>query len=111
MLNQNVVYPKLYPWFVLGAAMDIFVTYIVLWFGGVELNILADRVIQSHGLPGMVAYKFATVVAVLLICEYVGRRRPQTGQAVAVLAIAISFLPPAWGLTQMVARSHLLAVS
>ncbi|QOJ01501.1 MAG: hypothetical protein HRU70_13800 [Phycisphaeraceae bacterium] len=100
MLNRPVLFPDLYPWYVLAAALDVMLTYVVLMLGGWEVNALADWVIRSHGLPGMLWFKFLTVVVVVGVCEYVGRRRHTTGRRLAVAAVAISFVPVAAALGQ-----------
>lgn len=92
--ERGVLYPDLYCWYVLAATLDILVTTIVMsFYGAIEMNGLAAATIDRFGFVGLVPFKFVTVALVLLICEYVGRVRPTTGQRVAQLAVAFSFLP------------------
>ncbi|RMH10868.1 MAG: hypothetical protein D6695_10635 [Planctomycetota bacterium] len=91
---RSVLYPDLYCWYVLLAALDIIVTALVLdLYGMIEANALAAKVIDQYGLAGLVPYKFASVILVVLICEYVGKLRPATGLRIARLAVGVSCLP------------------
>lgn len=91
---RHVLYPDLYCWYVLLAALDIIFTTIVLeYYGMIETNAIAAKVIESFGFLGLIPYKFATVALVLLICEYVGRARPVTGLRVAQAAVTLSAVP------------------
>ena len=101
MLAQGVLYPKIYPVYVIGAMLDIVCTWIVLLLGGMELNGLAAAVIRHGGLGGMIAFKVSTMVVVLVICEFVGRRAPRAGMGLATIAAGISFVPVIFGTTQI----------
>jgi hypothetical protein len=83
-------YPAHYPWFLLLACLDVLLTWIVLGLGGTEANLLAARVIEAAGLPGMVLLKVAAVGVVLLICERLAMLRPDCGRRLASLAIAVN---------------------
>lgn len=100
MLRKPVLYPNLYHCYLAACALDILFTSIILTLGGMELNTVADRVLQAWGLPGMILFKLATIALVLLICEYVGRQKPETGRCLAVASIVISAFPVAVALTQ-----------
>ena len=76
---RHVHYPQYYLWFVLLAALDVMATWVVLHMGGREANAFANWVLQRWQLPGMVLLKFAAVVLVVIICEYIGTQRPKTG--------------------------------
>lgn len=93
MFGKPVLYPGVYPWFVLVASLDIMLTWIILQMGGREANVIAARVIEAAGLPGMTAFKFASVIVVVGICEYIGRRRAETGRRLAGCAVCISCVP------------------
>lgn len=88
-----MLYPKSYKWFVLVSALDVVLTWFILLVGGSEVNVLADAVIASAGLKGILIYKFCLVLLVVVICEVVGRRRPRAGQKLALLAIAVTSVP------------------
>lgn len=108
MLAQGVLYPRLYPVYVLGAMLDVVCTWFVLLMGGMELNTLAAAVIRHGGLGGMIAFKVATMIVVLLICEFVGRRSPKAGYGLALAAAGLSFLPVVFGSTQIAVAMGLL---
>ncbi len=94
-------YQNTYVWLLLAASLDVMLTWIVLFLGGEEVNWLADRVIQTHGLRGMIVFKFGLVVFVILMCEFIGRMRDHTGRRLAVWAVVVNFLPVVWTITQL----------
>ena len=93
--GKPVLYPTAYLWLVLVSAMDIMLTWVILHLGGVEINPVAARVIEHFDLWGAVSFKFFLVIVFLLTCEFVGRRRPQIGRAMAYVAVCIAALPVA----------------
>ena len=97
-----MLYPKSYKWFVLFSAADIVLTWFILQLGGTELNVIADSVLATGGLRAIVIYKFSLAVAVVLICEVVGRRRPRKGRNLALAAVAIAALPVGLSIAQLV---------
>jgi hypothetical protein len=101
MLDKPVLYPRYYRWVILFASLDVILTWIILTRGGAELNIIAKQVIDSAGLPGMLAYKFFLIILVLVICEHIGRIRFHTGRGVALTAIALNIFPVLVGGTQL----------
>ena len=94
-------YQNTYVWLLLAASLDIMRTWIVLVLGGEEVNWLADRVLEKYHFPGMIAFKFGLVVFVILMCEFIGRMRDQTGRRLAVWLVVINFLPVVWTITQL----------
>jgi len=101
-LLQAARYPQGYLWFVLVSALDLMMTWVVLHFGGQEVNALADHILQRWALTGMVIYKFALVAFVIAICEVVGYYRPRVGWALIWFGVFITFLPV------ILAFSHLI---
>lgn len=99
---RHVRYPQYYVWFVLLAALDVMATWVVLHLGGREANAFANWVLQRWQLPGMVALKFAAVVIVVLICEFIGKHRPTTGLRVIQAAIVLYAIPVAIGISLIV---------
>jgi hypothetical protein len=97
MLFQNA-----YTWLVFMASMDVMMTYLVLWHGGVEVNGIADAVLLAWGFPGIIAFKFALVTLVICICEAVGRRRPPAGLALARFSVAVNCIPVIFAAVQLV---------
>ncbi len=96
-----MLYPNHYVWLVFFSALDIMLTWVVLWHGGREVNALADSIIRRYGLKGIVAFKFILVVISILICEAVGRRQRDTGRRLAVGLIVLSCVPVAVALVQL----------
>ena len=94
-------YQNHYVWFVFISALDVMLTWVILHFGGWEVNHVADFVIRRFGLPGLVTFKFAIVVFVILLCEAVGRRRHGAGNTLAEWSIAITSIPVVIALYQL----------
>ena len=87
------LYPNAYVWFVLASTLDVFLTFVVLYLGGREVNALANWVLTTLGLTGMILYKYALVAFVILLCQLVGRLRPSAGRRLAEWAVALTFVP------------------
>ena len=106
-------YPNAYVWFVFLASLDILLTYMILHpilfaadptmteSRGAEENSLANWVIETWDVPGMVVFKFLLVIFVVLLCEIIGRQREDTGRRLAEWAVAITVIPIVVGLVQM----------
>jgi len=91
--KTHVIFPNGYVWFVFVSALDIMLTWVVLHQGGREANALANKIIFHYGLPGLVTFKFALVVIVVLICEFVGRRKLESARLLLSVGIMISCMP------------------
>ncbi|MEW6250862.1 MAG: DUF5658 family protein [Planctomycetota bacterium] len=102
---RRALYPNLYTWYVFAASLDLLFTWFILHYGGREVNILANWTIQRFDLPGLVGFKFGSVVFVVLVCEIVGRRRFATGLFLARCAVVLAFLP------MLVGVVHLLRIA
>lgn len=89
----KLLFPKMYLWLVLASAMDIILTYIILNIGGTEVNPVADMVIAHHGLSGMIGFKYAFILLVIIICDHVGRNKPGTGRFLAEFIAVVSMAP------------------
>lgn len=100
-LRRPALYPVLYTWYVFVSALDILFTWRILRANGVEVNVLANWVIDQHDIRGLVVFKFLTVVVVILICEVVGRRRHETGAKLARWAVVLSAFPVVVGAAQL----------
>jgi len=94
-------WPKHYGLLIFVSCLDILCTWVILAMGGSEVNRLADAVLGTFGFNGMVVYKFALVTLVIVLCEEVTRRRPPTGNKLAVGAIGISVVPVMFGTGQL----------
>ncbi len=109
----SVRYPNAYVWFVFLAAIDVMLTYMILHpvlfardatmteSRGTEENVVAGWVIERWDVPGMVAFKFALVAVVVVLCEVIGRHRDATGRRIAEWAVAITAIPVLVALVQM----------
>jgi hypothetical protein len=94
---RGVRFPYLYLALVFVSAMDLGLTYIVLLLGGIEVNPIANAVLQSPtDFHGLIVYKFALVAGVILICEFIGRHAPTTSRRLVIAAVAISSFPVVW---------------
>ena len=58
--DSPLKYQQAYLWLVLVSAMDIMLTWIVLYVGGKEVNPIAEYVIRSTGLAGMLTFCAST---------------------------------------------------
>jgi hypothetical protein len=93
MLHRPVLYPRLYPWLLLVAALDVMLTWVILELGGEEVNAVARAAIEWGGLPGMLLLKFCGIVVVIVACEVAGRRKNSSGLRLAGAATAITCIP------------------
>ena len=91
--SSPVLYENHYTWFVLVSALDLMLTWVVLQAGGREANALAATILTNYGLEGMVIFKFALVVLVIVLCEIVGRRNRDAGRKLASWAVALTCVP------------------
>lgn len=101
----SMLYPKAYKWFVFASAADIVLTWFIILLGGREVNVIADAVIATQGLVGIVMYKFCLVILVVLCCEVIGRRKPRIGHNLARLAFVLTAIPVILSIVQLV-RPH-----
>lgn len=105
-LGSTVLYPNVYVWFVFLGAMDIMLTWTILHpvFGGHEVNLIAQFIIEHGGLAGTLLFKFGIVVGIVVICEIVGRHNPSRGRWLAEWAVAITSIPVIVALIQIISR-------
>jgi len=96
--SQPMRFPNAYAWLMLFSAMDIMLTWVILSRGGREVNGLANWVIQSFGLNGMIIYKFALVLFFVVLCEMVGKLRHSSGMMLSRAGVAIGVFPVVWSL-------------
>ena len=69
-----VLYPNFYMWLVFVSALDVILTRVILFFGGTEVNPIADWILGEFGRIGMSVFKFMIVAIVIICCEIIGRR-------------------------------------
>jgi hypothetical protein len=100
--GKHVLFPDHYCWYLLVCALDLMLTNtMVHHFGAIEVNGLAARVIEAGGFWGLIAFKMATAVLVISICEHIGRERRATARRVAEWAVAISAVPSVLSMAQL----------
>ncbi len=92
-LSKHVVFPNGYVWFVFLSALDIMLTRVILRLGGSEANGIAHKIVRNYGIVGLVAYKFLLVTLVILICEYIGRRKKEAARILLSIGIMCTCLP------------------
>ena len=92
-------YQNAYAIFVFVSSMDIILTWVILYRGGLEVNPLARIVIEAWGLPGAIIFKVCLTVFVIVACEIVGRSSDLKGRLLVLAAILISGFPVVWSLT------------
>ena len=98
LLTRHMRYPNTYVWLLLLSSMDIMLTWVILLFGGSEVNPIARKIIDLYGLSGMIIYKFALIVFFISICEIVGTLRDSTGWLLSKFSVMIACIPVAWAM-------------
>lgn len=90
-LQNDTVY------FILINCLDIFMTYILLRFGGMEVNPVANFFLHRWNFSGLVAFKMAIVAFVLLLAHVVARHNERkgrillgTGSAIVLIVVVYS---------------------
>jgi len=106
MLQQPILFPRMYSTYIALAALDVLFTLFILSLGGQEVNAIANWIFQHGDRTGLTFFKFATVTFVLVACEIVGRRKHKLGRSLAEWAIAINCIPVGVALAQLAAVSH-----
>ncbi|MDG2292178.1 MAG: DUF5658 family protein [Phycisphaerales bacterium] len=91
-----VCHPNLYMWLVFVSALDVIMTRVILFFGGTEINPIADFVIDNWGRLGMSIFKFIIVAFVIIVCEFISRRNLAVSRRLAIASILISMVPVCW---------------
>ncbi|HBS28524.1 MAG TPA: hypothetical protein DEB06_03515, partial [Phycisphaerales bacterium] len=104
MVRRPVLYPRLHPWYIVVATADVLLTWVILSaFSGIELNPIAARVIDSHGMPGATFLKFATVMFVMWVSEFVGHHRDRAGRRLLWVALILNCVPVTVSVAQIAA--------
>jgi len=75
--------------FILVNVLDIFATYALLRFGGIETNPIANYFYTHWNVKGMVAFKMAMVAIVAIIAQIIARRNLARGSQVLILGTVI----------------------
>ena len=91
-----VRHPNLYLWLIFVSALDVILTRVVLFFGGKEINPVADYVLLHWGRLGMSLFKFLIIGFVIIVCEYIATRSTRVSRRLAITSILISLVPVTW---------------
>jgi hypothetical protein len=91
--SGGTLYPQPYLWYVFLSSMDVVFTWLILQAGGREVNAIADWILRSHDVRGIILLKFILLAFVVVVCEIVGRHNHATGLKLARWAVAISAFP------------------
>jgi hypothetical protein len=91
-----------YVWIIFVSSLDIMLTWKILDRGGVEVNPVANAVIEAWGMQGAIAFKFALMMWVIVACEILARLKRSAGRFLAGAAIVISASPVVWSLFLLV---------
>ena len=94
--TRSVLYPNLYLWLIFVSALDVVLTRVILFFGGTEVNPIADWILAEFGRMGMSLFKFIIVAFVVICCEIIGRQKWKVGRNLARASIIISLSPVVW---------------
>jgi hypothetical protein len=97
--SPEMHFQNTYVWFVFVSSLDIMLTWKILSQGGLEVNPVAAIVIDAWGMHGAIAFKFALMMWVIVVCEVLARLRRSAGRFLATTAVVMSALPVLWSLT------------
>jgi hypothetical protein len=75
--------------FILVNVLDIFATYALLRFGGLEANPIADYFFRRWNVKGMVVFKMAIVALVAILAQIIARRNLARASQVLILGTVI----------------------
>lgn len=103
--GRSIAYGRLYGWYILLATLDLVTTMVILSLGGREANPVANSVLQAAGPGGLLVLKYASVMLVVTICEFVHQHRPPLARLVVLIAVALSAFPVIVGLVQLAAHN------
>lgn len=93
MFARPVRFARIYPWYLLVAALDVIITWVILTHGGRELNTIAAWVWAGWGPAGLTMLKFGTVTLVVIICEFIAELSETAGRRLATWAVILSMTP------------------
>jgi hypothetical protein len=100
--SPEMHFQNAYVWIIFVSSLDIMLTWKILDRGGVEVNPVANAVIEAWGMQGAIAFKFALMMWVIVACEILARLKRSAGRFLAGAAIVISASPVVWSLFLLV---------
>jgi uncharacterized membrane protein len=107
--RQPVIHANLIVWFTFLATLDVMFTTLALHMGGSEMNAVAEWVIARWDLAGMVVFKFSVVVWIVCAVHLIARLNDRAAQQLAEWAVALSCVPVAFTIVQMMAVVYILS--
>ncbi|MFK7735851.1 MAG: DUF5658 family protein [Pirellulaceae bacterium] len=75
--------------FILVNMLDFFMTYLLLNFGAIESNPLADFFFKNFGFRGMLYFKLASVAFICILTQIIAKRNLSRARFVLLLGTAI----------------------
>ena len=66
--------------FILINVFDVFMTYTLIRFGGIEANPVARVFLDRWGFNGMISFKMVIVAFVCIVAQIIGHRRLRTAK-------------------------------
>ncbi len=91
----------LYPWIMLVGLLDVFLTARILDLGGIEVNAIANHVLERAGVPGLLVLKLTSFLIVVAICEFIASRGDRRAVQLAEAGIVLNALPVGIGAGQL----------
>lgn len=90
-------YQNAYVWLVFVSALDIILTWLVLYvWQGHEVNPMASAIIETWGFGWAILFKFGMMLFAVIACEVIGRRNDRAGRRLAIAAVIINAIPVAY---------------
>ena len=108
--SPEMHFQNAYVWFIFISSLDIMLTWKILEMNGEEVNPVAAVIIDAWGMQGAVAFKFALVMWVIVMCELLARLRASAGKFLAYTAVSISALPVVWSLALLLLHAFFPSV-
>ena len=76
-------------YFILVNVLDIFMTYILLRFGAIEANPIANFFLERFGFNGMIFFKLAVTAGVCVIAQIIALKSIAKARAVLALGTVL----------------------
>lgn len=87
--------------FILINTLDIFMTYILMRFGAIEANPVADFFMQQWGFVGLIAFKLFVVAFVCVIAQVVALKKLGTARGLLIAGSTLVGLVVIYSVTLM----------
>jgi len=84
--------------FILVNVLDIFMTYILIRFGGIEANPIARFFLNRWGFAGMIFFKLGMVAFITVLSQVIARRNLQTARRLLQFGTLIVAIVVVYGL-------------